>query len=188
MIRDPNSEYKWLSKIREILNSVGRADLWQNQENINHMHIHKHIKQILIDQYKQSWHAQLSQSNKGFIYQSFKEFHNFEEYFKLLDEKDYITLFRFRTANHKLPIEVGRYDGTATNERICTLCNADQIGSERHYLLYCNFFERDRENFLQRSKITRRHGISIKSLLGSKDILILRNLVKFINIIMKKNQ
>lgn len=184
----PNHEFKWTSKIRDILNSVGRPDLWQNQTQINHLHIHKLIKQILIDQYKQSWYAQLQQSNKGLNYKSFKEDHKYEEYFKILEQSDYISLFKFRTSNHKLPVEVGRYDGTPYNERLCTLCSDNQTGTEQHYLLHCSFFGRQREHFFQNANLINERELSLKSLLGSNNIHVLRSLVKFINSITKTFQ
>ena len=67
MLNDPNNNYKWISKIKDILFSVGRPDLWYNQFQITNLNTHKQIKQILIDQYKQEWHNQLQNSNKGRI-------------------------------------------------------------------------------------------------------------------------
>ena len=64
MMNQRDSNFKWSNKIKEILYKVGRADLWQNQFQINHNQIHKIIKQTLIDQFQQQWHAQLQSSNK----------------------------------------------------------------------------------------------------------------------------
>ena len=43
----------------------------------------------------------------------------------------------FRTRNHRLPVEVGRWTGINLHERKCTFCNSD-IGDEYHYLLVFN--------------------------------------------------
>ena len=56
--------------------------------------------------------------------------------------------FKFRTANHKLPIETGRWDGTLLEHRNCNLCQKDEIGSERHYLLTCDYFSNLRLKYL----------------------------------------
>jgi hypothetical protein len=42
-----------------------------------------------------------------------------EVYFDILDNKNVVELCRFRTANHKLPIEIGRWNNTNRNNRIC---------------------------------------------------------------------
>jgi hypothetical protein len=41
---------------------------------------------------------------------------------------------QFRTANHKLPIEIGRWNNTNRNNRICTHCNKNELGDEFHYI------------------------------------------------------
>ena len=67
MLSLPQGSFKWPDKIKEILISVGRPDLWNNQFQITQRNLHKTIKQILIDQFKQSWHDQLQWSNKSKI-------------------------------------------------------------------------------------------------------------------------
>ena len=41
----------------------------------------------------------------------------------------------FRTVNHKLPIETGRYTRIPRNERVCKMCNSGQLGDEYHFSL-----------------------------------------------------
>jgi hypothetical protein len=48
-----------------------------------------------------------------------------------------LTLSKFRTTNHKLPVENGRWKNIARENRICPLCNngeIGEIGDEFHYL------------------------------------------------------
>ena len=45
---------------------------------------------------------------------------------------------RFRTLNHKLPIESGRWQNADRNMRICKLCDKNENGDEFHYILECN--------------------------------------------------
>jgi superfamily II helicase len=52
-----------------------------------------------------------------------------EVYFDILDNKNVVELCRFRTANHKLPIEIGRWNNTNRNNRICTHCNKNELGA-----------------------------------------------------------
>ena len=59
MISQTQNTFKWPSKIKEILLSVGRPDLWENQFQIQQTNVHKVVKRILIDQYEQELHEQL---------------------------------------------------------------------------------------------------------------------------------
>jgi hypothetical protein len=144
MLSYANPNFKWLNHIKEILTSAGRSDIWQNQANITHTNIHLYIKQTLIDQFKQTWHDELQNSNKGRIYSGFKLTHEFEPYLIKNHPDDSRNIFRFRTANHSLPVETGRYDGTPFNDRLCSLCNINAIATEEHYLMSCPFFETDK--------------------------------------------
>jgi hypothetical protein len=47
-------------------------------------------------------------SPKGLSYRLFKENFEFEHYLDILPDKDRITYCRFRTGNHRLPIETTR--------------------------------------------------------------------------------
>jgi hypothetical protein len=67
-----DTEFKWTSKIKEILVNVGRPDIWQNLQILVHKNIHKIVKQTLIDQFKQRLYNELQASNKGRIYRSLK--------------------------------------------------------------------------------------------------------------------
>jgi hypothetical protein len=185
IINQPTINVKWCNKIKEILNSVGRPDLWQNQFQINQQYIHRQVKQTLIDQYKQSWHEELQISNKSRIYYSFKDNHEFEKYFFFLTKQEYNNLFKFRTANHHLPIETGRYDGTPLDDRKCFLCNNGHIGSEQHYLLECNFFQNERDRYLG-TFLAPVHNRSMKTILSSSSAQVLKQVCKFVRIIMDK--
>jgi hypothetical protein len=48
-----------------------------------------------------------------------------------------VTLCKFRTTNHKLPIEHGRWNNIPHENRKCNLCNLEEIGDEFHYISNC---------------------------------------------------
>ena len=62
-----NHQFKWISNIKNILNSTGNSDLWLNQNNITTKNIHKIIKQNLLDTFKQNWNTQSKYRRKGSI-------------------------------------------------------------------------------------------------------------------------
>ena len=51
--------------------------------------------------------------------------------------RDMKEVMRFRVGCHSLPIEMGRRQRTPRNSRVCTLCDAQSLGDERHLLLEC---------------------------------------------------
>ena len=47
-------------------------------------------------------------------------------------------LLKFRTTNHRLPVETGRWINISHNDRSCVLCNTSKITDEFHYILKCS--------------------------------------------------
>ena len=47
-------------------------------------------------------------------------------------------LTKMRICSHTLPIETGRWKGIPRTERICLICDSEEVGSEEHYIARCN--------------------------------------------------
>ena len=50
-----------------------------------------------------------------------------------------VSFCRFRTINHKLPIEYGHWNNIQRKNRLCHFCNLQDHGGKFHYLLKCSF-------------------------------------------------
>jgi len=91
-----------------------------------------------------------------------------EVYFAILDSKHVVELCRFRTSNHKLPIEIGRWNNTNRNNRMCTHCTKNELGDECHYILDSSFFEQDRNIYIPKYYYSRPIILEYKLLFSSK--------------------
>ena len=94
-------------------------------------------------------------------------------------------LCKFRTDNHKLPVETGRWDDIAHNERTCTLCNSD-VGDKFHYLFACPSFENERKLYLKQYFYRRPNILKFSELISTRNTTRLKMLSKFADCIMKK--
>jgi hypothetical protein len=63
---------------------------------------------------------------KALNYRIHKDNLVFENYLNILNDKDILTLSKFRTTNHKLPVENGRWKNIARENRIATFGDIDQ--------------------------------------------------------------
>ena len=133
-----------------------------------------------MDQFRQKWKSDIDNSPKALCYRLFKENLEFEEYLDLLSDKDKITFCRFRTGNHRLPIETGRWQGTERRNCFCELCNCEDIGDEFHYILKCRALLDERKNCLKPYYLRRVNVLKFGTLFQSKNIHLLKNLCKFI--------
>jgi hypothetical protein len=78
---------------------------WENQGNFNSKWLSLSLKQKLFDQFQQKWRSDMNNSSKGLCYKIFKDCFEFENYLNLLDDKDRQLLCKFRTCNHRLPMQ-----------------------------------------------------------------------------------
>ena len=101
-----------------------------------------------------------------------------------MGEYEAMTLLKFPTANHRLPIETGRYESIPFENRICTLCSSNQVGTEEHYPLHCNYFQEDRTAYLHINSSDIAPHVSAKTFLASADTTTLKNVSKFVSVVM----
>ena len=98
------------------------SNIWQTQTFKSIEWLKQSIKQRLLDQFLQDWNS--------YNYRIFKTDFKFEEYFNILDEHNSLLLYKFRTTNHKLHIEKGRWSNIPRENHYCELCQKNQIGDE----------------------------------------------------------
>ena len=178
----------WLSCIRNIFNSCGYSNIWNDQMHffINNKCLKTSVEQRLKDQYIQKWQSDIRESSKGQIYNIFKTEFGPEKYLNLLPKKFRTIFIKFRTANHHLPIETGRWCGTPKLERTCHVCNRGQIGDEYHYILECNVFGLQRKKYLPEKYHCRPNFYKFSELMKTADYNVLTNLCIFISKIYEK--
>ena len=99
--------YKWLDYVEKILNNTGNAHLWA-QQNLS-LAQSRMIVRTLQDQQIQNLYSNRESSTKARNYLHLKSTWEIEFYIKNLDYVSTKHMLHFRTCNHKLPIEVGRY-------------------------------------------------------------------------------
>ena len=142
------------------------------------------------EKYISFWHHSLEHSKKLEFYKVFKEEYSLSDYLhQLKNFKERRSLVKFRISNHKLMIELGRYQtGNIPREkRICPLCKSNQVENESHFLIQCNKYTLQRQNFFnQINKIIpdidrKSTAESINLLMNSNDRSVNKIVMKFIS-------
>ena len=183
-----NVQSKWISEIKKILNHCGRQEAWLNQFSYVNKHLKTEIQQILLDQNLQNWNSQLQESHKGKYYAVIKESLSLEKRLLKLNKSEYLTFIKYRSSNHFLPVEQGRFNNIDYSDRKCRLCNSTDTGDEMHYLLICPFLENERMKYISRYYYTRPNLMKFKSLMGTTSLTKLRKLCKFIKLIINSKE
>ena len=185
-MKNDNHEYKWINYIEKILQDVGRCDLWTCVTIENPYATKYAIIRTLKDQYIQKWVTLMQNSSKGKLYSAFKDGITLEKYLLTLSKNKYTSLLKFRTSNHKLPIETGRWNKTDIADRKCTICSLNMIGDEFHYLFECPCLNTERKMFLKRRFYVRPNMHKFCQLMQSTNKITLTKLSSFVQIIMNK--
>ena len=158
-------------------------NIWINQSFTNGKWVKLTVKQKLKDLFLNSWYNTIETNDAYLTYKLFKKKFGFERY--LIDIPHHLMkyLLRFRTNNHRLPIESGRWTKTNINERTCTLCNSN-IGDEYHYLLECKSLDNERKQLIPTKYLNRYNTIQFDHILNTKSKNEQINLCKFLKIIL----
>jgi len=87
-------------------------------------------------------------------------------------------LIRFRTRNHRLPIEIGNWERIPINERLCLTCN--KLGDEFQYLFECTIYDIERKQYLKRYYYNNPSTFKLQKLMSSEKDFIKCKLCKTI--------
>lgn len=177
----------WLTCTEALLNNSGLSYVWQEQCTHGSNWLKNTVKQSIHDQFIQGWRSDINTMSKCITYRLFKQTFELEDYFKILPSRLYISLCKFRTSNHRLPIEAGRYRRIPRAERICNKCNQNALGDEFHFMFKCSALLTLRKKYIPRYFIERPNVLKMDQLFSSKNEKTLSNLCLYIQKATKVN-
>ncbi len=175
----------WLRNVEDILNRCGLSDVFRNPHNYSTKWVGSRVETTLRDHFYQSWRSSVINSSKGINYKLIKEIPSFEQYL-LLDKSLHPPLLKLRTSNHNFPVETGRWRGLSREDRTCPLCNSPSTADEIHYIFRCSTFDTDRRLYINESYCKWPNMYKYKSLICTRKMSELKNLVKYLKIVYKK--
>ena len=179
-------EPKWMVYVKKLINNCGFSYFWDQQNVLNTKYMISSLHSKIDDLAKQEWLSEIFSNKLCSNYRIFKCSFGYEKCLNVLNVKERLLLSKFRCGNHKLPINTSRYIGVENINRICTLCNYNDIGDEFHYLFKCSAFVNERKQYISSYHNYRPNTIKMCNLMNMKNKKKLLDLIKFIAIIMKK--
>jgi hypothetical protein len=181
-VDSPNS-FLWLKNVKVILNNCGLSNIWESENFPSLDWLKNCTLQRNKDQFNQTWSVQTEESNKCINYRIFKNTFLMEPYLLSLPNKLRITFSKFRCRNTRLPIEVGAHLNIPRSERLCIMCDLNEVGDEFHYLFNCSMFGEHRKLYIKKYYWNKPSAQKMTELLNSKNRK-LTNLCKFISLIL----
>ena len=171
--------FKWVHSIKNLLDNAGFSGIWNSHDIINKTWLTKAFKQKMCDIFLSDWYQKVDKNSN---YRLFKHTFEFETYLTKLSSQYMRYFVSFRTRNHKLPVETGRWHNIEYCDRKCNLCTCE-IGDEFHFLLSCNKLAEQRKAFLRARYLQKPNVLKYENLMNSKNTKVLIAVAKFIKII-----
>ena len=116
------------------------------------------------------------------MYKHLKTDFAYERYLDIVRNTKYRHLItQIRVSAHKLRIETGRYGRNRVdrNQRLCQLCNTQEIEDESHFLFKCDTYSDIRRHFIKRCYRVNPSAYKLIQLLNSHNDRDLYNLAKY---------
>ena len=93
--------------------------------------IKTHLTKVVTEQYRNKFKEKLasySDESKSFLYSKLKSSIGLEKYLsELTSFKNRLILTKFRTSDHCLQIETGRYKNIPRQQRLCNICKVVEL-------------------------------------------------------------
>ena len=133
------------------------------------------IKYGLTVRFIYKWRIECDANTSCYMYRLIRTNFGFENYLTKIPCKLRKFLINFRTKNHRLPIEIGRWKRIPRELRICHLCR-NELGDEFHYLLTCKCLSNLRKQYLPSYCHKNPNILKLRNLMNNTNISVQRKL------------
>ena len=174
-------ENPWLSYVKECLNNLGLSYIFDNPM-YSQFQFKNIVKRRLKDQYVQMWRNSVDTNGICCNYRIFKTEFSFEDYLLKLPYDLMKNLLKLRLCNNRLPVNSNRFLGVPRGERLCTLCDMNEIGDDFHYIFRCKYdtFTQLRNRYLKRYYLHHQNVLKYHELMNSKNNTTVMKLAKLV--------
>ena len=131
----------WSSQTKKIFSKLDMMEFYNNKESCD-LDI---VKEKLYTIMEQEWEKDVHKKPKLRKYVTFKESIATEDYTKYITSRQSRSLLaQFRSGILPLKIETGRFKNLDVSERLCELCDLEEIEDEMHFLCVCPLYRNER--------------------------------------------
>jgi len=139
----------WALVIKSILFENNCEYVWVAQKVENDNSFIRKFTEYIRRRHLETWHISLNSVSKLSLYRSIKTAYGHEHYLNILNVRKYRHAYaQLRSVFYELEIEKGRYNNTPIADRLCKICNLDQVENELHFILICPMFDDLRRRYI----------------------------------------
>ena len=137
----------WYREVKAIMNDVNMLDYLNSECSIiNFKPCSEYIINTLMEKYANQWWDRIDNKPKLVLYKQIKSVYETENYVSLCLKRGQRSMIaKLRLGILLINVELGRYNGTERQNRVCPLCNKGAVEDEIHILFYCEFYNEKRK-------------------------------------------
>ena len=186
--KETQFNFDWFDYVKRSLSDLKLANLWYTNCTAKYSSIERIIKRQSKANFYDKWLQDIDNNSQCGVYKLHKRAWGMSGYLNILDAKRRVTITKFLTKNHFLPINANRFKkpDEPVKSVLCTLCPDQAIGDEIHYLLHCRFFDKVRKlcPLLSNESLATDHEAKFGEVFACNDRKALTKLSKFISIVL----
>ncbi len=143
----------WVTKVKSLLDNMGFSYIWNDPQSVCESNLCAIFKQAELDCFIQKWQADVQRNGALTLYKYVKPCVQYSCYLdKVRNRWLRSSISKLVLSSHPLRIETGRYGANRTvrHERLCQLCNIDDLEDEYHFVIRCPVFDNIRQKYIKR--------------------------------------
>lgn len=141
----------WQLTTDKLIGSVGMKKEWKElkEGKMKREEWDKLVKVKLMDKAQEDFKKEVNDERKKLrMYGKIKKEIGMEEYPNVLTRRDRRVIVELRCGVAKLEIETGRWSGVARGNRLCKICDLNEVEDELHYTLRCPGYAEERREMV----------------------------------------
>ena len=129
----------WIKTIEKLINLFNLTDLPGNLALFK-----VKVQKTITDKFIRFWEGYKKNETPSRMqfYNEIKTQFAFENYLDIPNFSLRKIITKFRCSDHILEIEKGRHNKIPREERVCKVCDCEEIETEEHFLIKCKFYEK----------------------------------------------
>jgi hypothetical protein len=142
----------WCYWTWKFLQNLNLEHLWQSEKIELGSNFSNVVKKLVARKEESEWREEIEKKPKLRLYKKLKSRLVLEEYVLDLEREQRRHLTMLRGGTNKLRIETGRWSNESEPARVCNVCLCCEVEDERHFLLCCPRYVKERIEMFEKIK------------------------------------
>ena len=127
----------WCTEIETIFNDINCSEYFNNKTKCNIDECARRMENECIE----SWNTTRFSKPKLRVYNTFKHAYGTDKYVMNCDKHIRSHIAQIRSGILPLNIELGRHNNLAVKDRICNICDKQEVEDEMHFICNCPAYD-----------------------------------------------